>query len=158
MNFKIGTFCTQPKLLRITTFTNGDSNLEFDDIEALDTKFNLLTALSGQSLFKLPNALMRKKAVVNFNCENSCLLHALLSILHYWDLNNNHQRESKYDQWPGELNFGDVIASEVHIKRDVPKIEKPNNLKINVHVWEKEIQGCVYNDRKVSANKLLIFY
>ncbi|MEL7181827.1 MAG: hypothetical protein AAFN63_18720, partial [Pseudomonadota bacterium] len=43
----------------------------------------------------------------------------------------------------------------MHIKRDIPIIEKLNNLKINIHVWEKGLQGCVYNDRKVLADKTI---
>lgn len=131
-----------------------DSSLEFDGIEALDIKFSLLSNLSGRSFFKLPNKLHLMKAVVNVNVDEGCFHYALLSILHYADVHSNRFRASNYKDWLGELNFGDVDVSDVHIRRDVPIIEKLNNLKINIHVWENgELQGCVYNDRKVLANK-----
>ena len=36
-----------------------------------------------------------------------------------------------------DIVFGDIGPSDVRIT-DVPKIEKLNNIKINVHVWEGE--------------------
>ena len=55
-----------------------------------------------------------------------------------------------------ELQFGEVDASDVHIRSDVPKIEKLNNLKINIHVWEDgELKGCIYNDHKVLSDKTI---
>ena len=138
----------------LENFTKQDSNLEFDSVEALDIKFNLLRNLSGRCFFQLPDNLKNMKAVINVEVKKECFKYALLSILHYNDLTKNRTRPSKYEQWLGELNFGDVDPSEVHIKRDIPKIEKLNNLKINVHVWEKgELQGCAYNDRKVLSEK-----
>ena len=136
----------------LESFTKQDSNLEFDGVEALDIKFNLLRNLAGRSFFQLPDKLRRMKAVVNVNIKESCFKYALLSILHYKDIIKHRDRAIKYEQWLEELNFGDVDPSDVHIKRDVPQIEKLNNLKINIHVWEKgELQGCAYNDRKVLA-------
>ena len=91
--------------------------------------------------------------MVNVNCNKDCFKCALLSILYYKDVKVHRERDSKYEQWLEELDFGDIDTSEVHIKRDVPKIEKINDLKINIHVWEKGLQGCVYNDRNVLAEK-----
>ena len=132
-----------------------DSNLEFDGIEGLDIKFNLLENLSGRAFFKLPSALNMKRAVINVDCKDSCFKYALLSILHYNDINKDRQRASKYECWRDELDFGDINTSDVDIKRDVPQIEKLNNLKINIHVWEKGLQGCAYNDRKVLADRTI---
>jgi len=139
----------------LESFQRRDSNLEFDGVEALVIKVNLLHNLSGRSFFKLPDILNRKKAVINVDAPNSCFKYALLSILHYSNIKDNRNRISKYSPWLDELDFGDVDASEVHIKRDVPKIEKLNKLKINIHVWEKGLQGCVYNDHKVLADKTI---
>ena len=139
----------------LESFQRRDSNLEFDGVEALVIKVNLINNLSGRSFFKLPDILNRKKAVINVDAPNSCFKYALLSILHYSNIKDNRNRISKYSPWLDELDFGDVDASEVHIKRDVPKIEKLNKLKINIHVWEKGLQGCVYNDHKVLADKTI---
>ena len=134
-------------------FQKRDSNLELDSVEGLDIKFSLLTNLSGRSFFKLPEKLNNLKAVVNVDCRDSCFKYALLSILHYEEIKLHRNRVNNYSKWLDELDFGDVDASEVYIKRDVPKIEKLNNLKINIHVWERGLQGCAYNDHKVLADK-----
>ncbi|MEL7522029.1 MAG: hypothetical protein AAGJ80_10515, partial [Cyanobacteria bacterium J06553_1] len=136
----------------LETFEKRDSNLEFDGVEALVIKLNLLDNQSGRAFFPLPNTLRQMRAVVNVDCKDSCFMYALLSILHYKDLSTNRNQAIKYRDWLDELDFGDVDVSDVHIKRDVPKIEQLNNLKINIHVWEKGLQGCVYNDRKVLAD------
>ncbi|MEL7522936.1 MAG: hypothetical protein AAGJ80_15210, partial [Cyanobacteria bacterium J06553_1] len=137
----------------LESFEQRDSNLEFDGIEALDIKFSLLDKLSGRGFFKLPDALKQKQAVINVDCKDSCFKYALLSILHYGDVNINRHRVSKYECWRGELNFGEVDASDVYVQRDVPKIEQLNNIKINIHVWEKGLQGCVYNNRRALGDK-----
>ena len=140
----------------LETFSKRDSDLELDSIDALDIKFNLLTNLSGRAYFKLPDKLKQMRAVVNVDTENSCFLYALISILHYSDVHNNRERKSKYEQWLQEIQLGDVDPSDVHIKQDLPKIEKLNNLKINIHVWEKgQLQGCIYNDRKALGDKTI---
>ncbi len=130
-----------------------DSDLEFDEVEALDIKFNILQNLSGRAFFELPDNLKRMLAVINVRVNKECFKYALLSILHYADVKTNRNLPHKYKEWLDELNFGNVDASDVHIKRDVPEIEKLNKIKINIHVWEKGLQGCVYNDPKVLADK-----
>ena len=140
----------------LETLCKRDSDLEFDGIEALEIKFNLLDDLSGRSFFKLPDKLNRMQAVINVDVKENCFKYALLSILHYADIKKHRQRASKYEQWLGEVDFGDIKSSDVHIKRDVPKIEKLNNLKINIHVWERgQLQGCVYNNPKVLSTKTI---
>ena len=144
-------------LNNIESLNKRDSDLEFEGIESLLIKVNLGNNLSGQSFFQLPDKLKRKQAVINVDTKTDCFKYALLSILHYDDITSQtRQRASKYQQWLGELEFGDVDASDVHIKSDVPKVEKLNNIKINVHVWEHgQLQGCVYNNSKNLSNKVI---
>ena len=143
---------TRGIIKNLETFAERDSDLQFESIEALDIKLNLLTNLSGRSFFKLPEKLNNMKAVVNVDCEDSCFKYALLSILHYEDVKEHRNRCSNYKRWLDELNFGDINPSAVEIK-DVAKIEKLNNIKINIHVWDGELQSCRYNNPKVIADK-----
>ena len=139
----------------LENLTRRDSDLELDGIEALDIKFNLLPNLAGRSFFQLPDNLKRMQAVINVNVKEACFKYALLSILHYKDLTKEKRnRPNNYDSWLGELEFGEVDPSNVSIK-DVPKIEKLNNIKINIHAWEKALQGCIYNNPKVLAEKTI---
>ena len=140
----------------LETLCNRDSDLEFDGAEALVIKFNLTPNLSGRSFFQLPDNLKRKQAVINVKTTKDCFKYALLSILYYNDIKKDRDRASKYNHWLNELEFGEVDASDVHIKKDVPIIEKLNKIKINVHVWEDgQLKGCVYNDHKVLSDRTL---
>ena len=133
-----------------------DSDIELDGIEALVIKFNLCKNLSGRAFFQLPEKLRRMQAVVNVQCRKDCFRYAVLSILHYNDLHKDKRRfPSNYEQWLRELEFGEVDVSDVQVK-DVAKIEKLNNLKINIHVWERgQLQGCAYNNNKVLSDKTI---
>jgi len=139
----------------LETFIKHDSNLEFDGVEVLELKLNCLPNMSGRAFFKLPNALKRIQGVINVDVPHSCFKYALLSVLHYGDITCNRQRASNYERWLDELNFGEIDASDVHIKHDVPKIEELNDIKINIHIWEKGLQGCIYNNRKVLSAKTI---
>ena len=62
--------------------------------------------------------------------------HALLSILLYDEVLNQHRRNpNKYEEWEGEFNFGDLDIDNITIT-DISKIERLNNLKFTAHVWE----------------------
>ena len=92
----------------LETFNRNDSGLEYDCIEGLDIKFNLLPKLSGRAHFSLPNKLKQMRAVVNIDVKEAYFKYALLSIMHYKDIAFNRQRASKYEQWLDDLDFGDV--------------------------------------------------
>ena len=138
----------------VENFCKRDSNLEFDGIEALEIKFNLQDNLSGRAFFQLPLKLKQTKSVINVNSSNKCFLYALLSMLHYNDVKKDPQRVSKYEQWLGELDFGEVDPSNVHINQ-VHIIERLNKFKINIHVWSKGLQGCRYNNSKSIYDKTI---
>ena len=141
-------------MLQLDTFTKRDSGLQFESIESLMVYFSLTENQAGGAHFPLPDDLKRKKAVVNVDVSNCCFNYALLSILHYNDVNSGHRgRASEYKDWEDELNFDGINLDNVDIKNDVPKIEKQNNLKINIHVWDRKLEGCCYNDRKVIADR-----
>ena len=74
----------------------------------------------------------KKQAIVNVETESECFKYALLSVLHYNEIPTKQRKNKEtYEEWVGELDFGN--ADNVSI-RDIAKIERLNNLKINVHV------------------------
>ena len=129
-----------------------DSDLEYDGMEALDIKINLLSKnLSAKGYFELPDHLKTKRAVVNVKTTTHCFEYSILSLKHYHDLTvSQRMYKCHYERWLGELKFGDIDAENVNI-RDIPRIEKLNNCKINVHLYEKGLNGCIYNDLKNTA-------
>ena len=137
-------------------FTNGESSWVLDGIEKVLFKINLTTNYDGRAFFTLPTVLKNKKAVVNVNCTENCFKYALLSVLHYNDIKDHRERVTAYRGWEEELNFEGVNLNAVDISRDVAKVEKLNNLKINVHVWEKnELKGICYNQRNNLSSKTI---
>ncbi|MEL7306377.1 MAG: endonuclease domain-containing protein [Pseudomonadota bacterium] len=137
----------------LEAFHNMDSDLTLDRIEALDIKFSLTKDMNARGFFELPGTLKRMQAVINVDTDEACFKYALLSILHYDDVKANRQRKRYYHRWFHEINLGNIDANNVNIKTDLPKIEDLNNLKINIHVWDKGLQGCRYNRRSALAEK-----
>ena len=135
----------------LENFISLDSDLILDEVELALFKINLDENLGGQANFKLPPRLQKTQSVINVDCNEACFKYALLSILHYDDIEMHRYRASKYRKWEGELDFTGVHVNEIHLSKDIPKIEKLNNLKINIHVWDKGLQGVVYNRRSVLA-------
>ena len=93
--------------------------------------------LKGSSYIELPKYLQTKKAIVNVkNQDNECLKWALLSALHPVEHGRNPDRVSKYKPYENELNFAGV-GFPVTLK-DIPKVEKQNNLAINVFGYSQQ--------------------
>ena len=87
--------------------------------------------LTGSSYMELPKYLQTKKAIVNVrNNDNKCLEWALLSALHPVEHGSHPDRVSKYKPYENELNFAGV-GFPITLK-DIPNVEKQNNLAINV--------------------------
>ena len=138
----------------LDTFTHNGSKVIFDCIERLYIKFNLMENANGQGMFQLPAKLRKKRrSIINVDAESQCFKYALLSILHYDEVADSQRSSTdSYREWVGELNFGDIDVNNVSIS-DISKIEKLNNLKINVHVWEGKVLTIRYNNRRVVAPK-----
>ena len=140
------------------------SNIEFDSIERVYVKLTLRDNVDGHGVFTLPPILAKKRAsIVNVDTTSECFKYALLSKLHYDDVPSS-QRSNKeaYQEWVGELNFGNINPDEVSIG-DIATIERLNNIKINLHVWEGASTLTIrYNNREATApktvNLLLVSY
>ena len=141
----------------ICTFNKieDSSAWQYEDVDFVIFKFSLSLNYGGRGTFKLPETLKKLQAVVNVDCDTQCFKYAVLSMLHYNDLSRHRHRSrvSEYSRWENDLKFDDVNVDEIKISTDIPKVEKMNNLKINVHVWDKGLKGCRYNSRKSLASK-----
>ena len=141
-------------------FHNLDSDLEFDGVDRLLIKLNIVTRnLDAQSAFKLSPELIKRRAVINVNSEEACFKFAILSLLHYHDIATNRNYVNSYKPWDNELNFNDMDMNNINIRKDLPKFEKINQIKVNVHLWEGRLKGCIYNSNMVAertVNLLLV--
>ena len=130
-------------------YTNVEgSDWMVDCLNFVQLKVSLRENVAGRGAFVLPAKLKYKTAVINVECERACFKYAVLSVLHYNDVKTHRQRVSKYAAWENELKFDGLDVDEINITRDVPKFEKMNDVKVNVHIWEKGLKGIRYNCRR----------
>jgi len=142
----------------IEAFANKGSNWVIDEI--LNIEFNVITSplLSGGQTFTLPKSLKDSKAVINVHSNaNDCFKYSVLSILHYDEVLHSRNEMKSYSKWTSDLNM-DGIATPVSIK-DISRFEKNNDIKINIHFYEKGLKGVRYSSNfigKRTVNILLI--
>ena len=137
---------------RIACTLNKCLNKEGSDWQVECLKFVLVKVslsenVAGCGAFKLPALLRNMRAVINVDCAEKCFLYAILSVLHYKDVSDHRGRASKYDEWMDELKYDGLNLNQVDVQHDVPKFERMNDLKVNVHVWDRQLKGVRYNDR-----------
>ena len=120
---------------QLDKWTKEGSGWVVNRVTCLYVNIAKYTPLKGSSYIELPKYLKDKKAIINVkNEDNKCLKWALLSALH--PVGSNPHRVSKYKQYENELNFAGV-GFPVTLK-DIPKVEKQNNLTINVFGYSDE--------------------
>ena len=113
-------------------------------------------------MFVLPPQIAKTRSIVNVDVASECFKYALLSVLHYNDVSRGMRNQpQRYRAWERELDFGDLDVNNINIS-DVSEIEKLNNLKINVHVWEAGVLTIRYNNNRVivpkTVNVLLVVH
>ena len=110
-------------------FTNTASGLKIDHCIKLYLNIAKYEPLKGSSYILLPEALANKKAIINVqNDDDRCLEWALKSAL--YPAKNNVSNKYSYAKCP-DLNM-DGIDFPTPISQ-IPKVEKQNNLAINVY-------------------------
>lgn len=139
----------QRVMQNINKYTSVDgSGWEIEGLNHVLIKISLTESMDGCGVFKLPSKLINMKAVVNVDCTHSCFKYAVLSVLHYNEVKEHRDRVKSYERWENELKFDELDVECINIRSDVPKFEKMNDIKINIHVWEKGLKGIRYNSRK----------
>ena len=99
----------------------------------------LYEPLKGSSYIPLPDVLKHKKAIINIkNDDEHCLRYTLRAAL--FPTSDHPQRISSYPTDDG-LNF-DGVESPTLVSQ-ICKVEKLNNLAINVYGWENN-KGIIY--------------
>ena len=119
-------------------FQREGSGWTVDDILGLDLFMASYKPLQGSSYLPTPKFLENKRAVVNVhNQDQKCFLWSVLAAL--YPRQRNAYRVHQYMPYQNTLNMGDVpFPVEV---RHIPRIERLNNLSINVFGFENEEEG-----------------
>ena len=123
-----------PRILELLEkWTQRGSGWVLDRVELLWLDIARYQPLTGGSYIPLPREVEHQKAVINVKSkDNHCLRWALGSAL--FPIDKDPQRTTKYPIEDG-LNF-EWINSPTPVSQ-VKKVEKQNNLAINVFGWDK---------------------
>ena len=70
-------------------------------------------------------------------------------------MKTNRQRVSSYRDWENELEFSNVDIDDIDMCRDVPIIERQNDIKIIIHVWNRGLEGVAYNRRQSTYKRVV---
>jgi hypothetical protein len=129
------------------------SNLVFSGVTKLHIQFSEKRKVRGGSYIELPKAIQLKHACVNIkNNEQECLKWSLLAYKYYDKLTRKDKNMvSCYKPYENDIIIPDGVSFPVSLG-DIPKIEKANNLKINVFRLEGLKLQTVYNTMERNPN------
>lgn len=65
----------------------------------------------------------------------------------------NFALTSSQKKWENKLNFTDIDINSINMRKDLPKVEKFNQIKINIHIWKTSLEGVAYNRRQSTYKK-----
>ena len=140
---------------RITLFSaRGNSNVVLSEINTQYIDILHYKPLKGSSYIELPKELKNPKmGLINIkNEDQKCFAYCLLYHLHQNEIKNNPQRVSNYKKYENTVDFTG-INFPVSIK-DIPKIEKMNNIAINVFGYENKTTFPVFLSSNQTENPL----
>ena len=107
---------------RVANFMNKGSNWQIDGVKYLEmnvTRYRSLRQVAGRSnrtAIPLPKSLSSKKGIINvYNDGPDCFRYALLSILHYNEIQHHRNRPSKYSHWLNEHNWQGRLIYFVYV-------------------------------------------
>ena len=117
-------------------FQAQGSGWSLDRVVSLAVHTVAYQPLMGNSYIKLPKFIVAKRAVLNIrNQDDKCILWAILAHLHPVEFRDNPNHVSKYRQYERELDMRGVSFPTP--LTDVCKIEKNNNISINVFGYDE---------------------
>ena len=145
----------QTMMGRIFSFSpTTSSNFVISKIRAQSIDILQYKPLKGSSYIELPKELKNPKmGLININNkDHKCFAYCLLYHLHKNKIKNNPQRVSNYKQYENTVDFTG-INFPISIK-DIPKIEKMNNITINVFGYENKTTFPVFLSASQTENPL----
>ena len=140
---------------RISAFSaTGTSALIISKINSQYIDILQYKPLKGSSYIELPKELKNPKmGLINIkNEDQKCFTYCLLYHLHQNKIKSNPQRVSIYKQYENTVDLTG-INFPVSIK-DIPKIEKMNNISINVFGYENKTTFPVFISDSQTENPL----
>ena len=120
-------------------FINKGSNWTLDEVLEMEISTVQYSPLGGSSYIPFPTALSKSKSIINIqNKDQKCFLWSVLAALHSITV-DHPERVNVYEQFQNDLNMSG-IEYPVSLSQ-IKKIEKQNQISINVYGYEK---GAVF--------------
>ena len=120
---------------KVDKYTRNGSGWVVDSVNGISVMMTKYSPMGGGSYIQLPSEIRQKTSLLNIqNRDDKCLLWCLLARLN--PASDKRERVSKYQSYENELNMAG-ITYPVSLSQ-IPKVERQNNLAINVYTWEKE--------------------
>ena len=119
-----------------------NSKFVFDRVLHMDIDFHRLNLTRGSSYVRLPDWLMKKKAIINpKNSDMECFKWAVIASMKWEEIDRDHQRVSKLRRYEREFDWSDI---EFPVSfRDINKFERNNEIGVNILAIEnKKIYIC----------------
>jgi hypothetical protein len=139
-----------------TNECHNNSHLVINNLSQVAVQTSQQNIPRGGTYIELPDKIKNKNACVNIrNKDNMCFKWCFLAYKHYDTIKSHHKSESKtYKKYDEEFKLPNKVTYPIQIK-DIPKIEKLNNVKINVFDLDnKQEPKVLYNNRERNDNIL----
>jgi hypothetical protein len=138
---------------------NSSSDLTLYEFNSINVQFSMTKKVRGGSYIELPDKIKLKRCCVNIkNTDNKCIVWSIASALHYDEITHKDKNQVYcYRHYEDEIKLPDGIVFPINVDKDIPKIEKLNNLKINIFVLDENNEARVkYNTCERDRNKKVI--
>ena len=133
------------------------SGWQLDEVLYIDVGVVTYKPLKGATYIPLPKRIRNKKAILNIkNSDEKCFTWSILAALHPIDRRHNPQRVNHYQQYEHELNMLG-IKYPVELKQ-IPKIERQNNISINIFGLDSNELSPVYITKEKKVRHIIYYY
>lgn len=139
-------------------FNERESGWHLIEILYLEVNINKYNPLRASSYIKLPECIIRKKAVINVkNYDNECFGHAIVSALKPVEINS-----SLLSSYPNFRSVLDCSGIDFPLKfTDIDKFERQNNISINVfglNAKKDKIMGPLHHTKERRFTHINLLY
>ena len=133
----------------------SSSKLIFDSLVEIKVQTGRTKITRAGSYIELDYELKNKKCFINVkNKSNKCIIWALLACIHHKDekiVKGKCYNEVKvYEEFKNEIIMPKGQKYPIDINKDIPKIEKLNNIKINIFYYAKDEYTNKYDYTKLN--------
>ena len=81
------------------------------------------------------------------NTDDACIKYCLLANNYFDESIGKRNLPRSYQKWEDDFKLPNDVSFPIDILKDIAKISKASNIKINVFEYERENLNILYNDK-----------